>query len=278
MANGIRAVSVARGRDPRDFALIVAGGAGPVHAGPIAKELGIPMIIVPRMSAVFCATGMLISNLHHDFVRTYVRPLTKEEVGIDQVNTLLGEMRTEALQILEREEVPQDRMNLRYSFDLRYEGQFHEVEIPLPLSRDGKFTVEDIPVLIDLINKKHEELYGFSTPESPVEVINLRLAAKGMTEKPKFKETPFKGEDASHALKGKRKVFFDGGFIEVPVYDGEKMGNGNKVSGPVIIEEPTTTIIVTPDYDMVCDRFSNYIMYPKGENMEEISERIRRGK
>ena len=131
MAVALGVVSVQRGYDPREFVLIVAGGAGPIHAGPIARELEIPLVLIPRESSVFCAAGMLISDLQHDYVRTYARDLDKVDAA--EMTGLFGEMTAAARQTLAQEGVESRRVRIHYAVDLRYVGQFNEVEVPLEL-------------------------------------------------------------------------------------------------------------------------------------------------
>jgi N-methylhydantoinase A len=242
MAAALGVVSVERGHDPREFMLVVAGGAGPIHAAAIARELEIPKILVPRESSVFCAAGMLISDLKHDYVRTYAR-----EPDAAEMERVYGELEAEALATLASEGVPRERVELIRSVDLRYVGQFNEVEVP---------RAEDF-------HERHEALYGYSMPGAPTELINLRLSARGITDKPKLQGSAPGGEDPAGALKGHRDAYFDGGFEHVPVYDGLRLVNGNVVSGPAIIEQPTTTIVLPPDFDVRCDAHDNYLVEPK---------------
>ncbi len=274
MAQGVRLVSVSQGVDPREFALIIAGGAGPIHGGMIAKELEIPLLLVPRESSVFCATGMLISDLRHDMVRSFYMPLIEAAVNIARMNTLFKEMYDVGYNTLKAEGIPEERMKFSYSADLRYIGQHNEIEISLPM-RNGTFTKEDIATALKNFHKHHDLLYGYSMIQSPVESVNLRVSAEGLTDKPAFRESPFGGEDASDAIKAWREIFLEGNWIKVPIYDGTKMCHGNKVSGPAIIEEPTTTILITTDYDLTCDRYSNYVMHPKGLTMEETIRKLK---
>lgn len=273
MAEALQVVSVQQGYDPREFALVVAGGAGPIHACMIARELGIPLIIVPRESSVFCAAGMLISDLRHDYVRTCTMDVDKLDIA--RVNRLYAEMTREAKDALQAEGISPDRIRLSYSADLRYIMQFNEVEVSTTSS--GEMSADEISTMVDAFNSRHDALYGYSLPGAPVELINLRVSALGITEKPVFERLAFAGEDASSALKGRRNAFFDGQFVDTPVYDGLKIGYGNRVIGPAIIEQPTTTIIVTPDYEVRCDEYGSYVMYNRGANLEEVAARLRRG-
>ncbi len=276
MAQGVRIASIGRGYDPRECMLIIAGGAGPVHACEIAKELDIPLMLVPKVSSVFCASGMLISNLRHDFVKVCYTLMKKGYVDVDLLNSYHNEMKERGAATLEKEGIPPERMSFTYSCDVRYEAQFNEIEVVTPLSADGIFTMNEFPLLEQAFDQKHDALYGYSLPGSPLELMCLRVAAEGITEKPSFRETAPRGEDASAAVKGQREIYYQGEFSVVPTYDGPRMGYGNKLSGPAIIEEPTTTILLTPDYELVCDRYDNYLIYPKGMSLEESISKVRK--
>lgn len=269
MAAGLSEISVGCGYDPREFALIVAGGAGPIHAGMIAHELEIPLIIVPRGSSVFCASGMVLSDLRHDYVRTCTTDAKNADVN--KLNQLLEQMEQDARATLFDEGIITEQIVINYSADLRYEGQFNEVEVGF----EGILTPEDIIALLAAFDQKHNAFYGYALPGVPVEIINLRVSARGITEKPESPEVVWHGESPSTAFKKERKAYFNGKFVDAPVYNGLLMGYGNKVHGPAIVEEPTTTIIITPEYDLMCDSFNNYILFPKGSNLNNLIERLR---
>ncbi len=273
MAAELRVISVARGYDPREFAIIVAGGAGPLHAGMIARELEIPLIIVPKESSVFCAAGMLMSDLRHDYVKTYTSSFNY--VNFEEINSLFKQMEKDAMETLKQERVPQDKIVLEYSADIRYEGQFNEVEVPIKTVA-GQVDMDVLLETLRIFHDKHESLYGYSMPGAPAKIINLRLSARGVTKKPSFKPSTFKGEDPAGALKKYRQAFFGRQFIEVPVYNGLKMGYGNRLNGPAIIEEPTTTILVPPEYSLVCDHQDNYLIHPKDQKVEDLITALRR--
>jgi len=270
MADGVRVASVSRGADPRDCILVVAGGAGPVHACPIADELEMKLILIPKSSSVFCASGMLITDLRHDLVSVAYMLMREGDIDIDLINSQYKEMRDKGKALLEAEKIPAQNMRFTYSCDLRYEGQFNEIETPMPLSSDETFTIDALPSLQNAFDQRHDVLYGYSLPDSLMELVSLRVRAEGITEKPSFKETPFAGEEASGAIKERREIYYEGKTFTVPIYDGNKMANGNKLSGPAIIEEPTTTIVVAPNYQLTCDRHSNYLLYRQEENLEEV--------
>ena len=266
MAAALGVVSVERGYDPREFVLVVAGGAGPIHAAAIARELDIPLILIPRESSVFCAAGMLISDLKHDYVRTCAMDIDRVDTG--QVTALFAEMTETARQTLASEAVSDERIEVKYSADLRYIGQFNEVEVPLP--KGGELTEESVKDLCAAFHLKHDSLYGYSMPDAGVELINLRITARGKTEKPAQEKHERSGADPNHALLGSRDAWFDDGFADTPVYDGLKLVNGNRVNGPAVVVQPTTTIIVPPDFALLCDEYNNYLMYPVTRDITEL--------
>lgn len=268
MAQGTRLSSVNKGYDPRLCLLITAGGAGPIHACDIAKELEMSLILIPKTSSVFCASGMLISDLRHDFVRVTHMVLLPGHMDAELINSRFSEMREEANSVLEREGIPAKARKFTYSFDIRYEAQFNEIETPLEL-KSGQFTLDQVPALQKAFSQRHDTLYGYSLPDHTQELLSVRLTGWGITDKPSFAESPFMGKNASKAIKGQREIYYGEKHVKVPVYDGPKMGHGNELVGPAIIEEPTTTILVTPDWQVTCDRYSNYLVYRKGETLEK---------
>ncbi len=271
MAAALSVVSVQRGYDPREFVLIVAGGAGPIHAAPIARDLEIPLVLIPRESSVFCAAGMLISDLKHDYVRTYARDLDK--VVVREVTQLYKEMTDTALATLRAEGVAKAKIVVGYSADLRYVGQFNEVEVPV--TGNGTVRNADLAQLVDQFHARHDTLYGYSMQGTPVELINLRVTGRGLTPKPRFERFRPAPTGVEKTRIGRRKAWFDGAFREVSVYDGLVLQNGHTIRGPAIISQPTTTIVVPPDFDLKCDEYNNFLMYPKGRNLKAVIKQLR---
>jgi len=272
MAAGVREVSVKRGQDPREFPLVVAGGAGPIHACQISHELEIPVMLVPKESSIFCASGMLMSDLKHDFVRTYAVLL--EQMDKQRFRRLFDEMEKEANRLLVSENIPEDKVRHNYFIDLRYVKQYHEVSVQI--SRE-ELEQADPTVLASRFHPEHNRLYGYSLESegTKVELINMRLTSLGLTEKPRLPEEKFQGEDSSHALKGKRRMWLpvEKRFEQVPVYNGHKMKFGNRLQGPALIEQVNTSTFVTPEYDVVTDRLGSYTVYLKGR--EEFARRVK---
>lgn len=261
MALAIREISVQKGYDPREFLLVCAGGAGPIHAAMIANELEIPRILIPKESSIFCATGMLLSDLKHDFVKTYHTTFSKETIDLSHFFSLVEGLEKEGDEILSSEKIPPERRIFQYTLDLRYVGQYHEVNVPVTAEAIRSFNAEK---MLEAFHSQHDRLYGYSLRQegTKVELVNLRMTAIGLTEKPAFIKEGFKGKDAREFLKGKREVFIprEGEYLPVEVYDGDRMGSGNMVKGPAIIEKVNTTIFVPPEYEVECDQYGSYLL------------------
>ena len=264
MAAALQGVSVERGYDPREFALVVAGGAGPLHAGMIARELDIPLIMVPQESSVFCAAGMLISDLQHDYVQTFTRDW--DAIVPDKINHTLREIEEHARATLASEGIPTEKVRIRATFDVRYVGQFHEVEVPVqpPLSES------ELAAAAARFHHLHETLYGYAMPEAPLEMINLRVKALGLTEKPRLTPSSLVDADPAVALKGERRAYFSGTPYQVAVYAGDQFDCGMALNGPVLIEQANTTVLVPPGYRLACDAYRNYVMHPAERPLDEI--------
>lgn len=260
MAAGITEITIHKGLDPREFLLVVAGGAGPIHAGHIASELEIPTLLIPKESSIFCAAGMLLSDLKHDFVRTYHSSFNS--LDKNKFKALIKEMESEGKNILKSEKIEEERIEFYYSCDMRYTGQYHEVNVMIDKDEINKVDLESIS---EKFHIHHDQLYGYSLKDRGAvpELINIRITCIGKTAKPKFQEEEYRGENCDYAFKGKRDIYIPEKkqFQKVMVFDGHKMGYGNTVIGPAIIEQETTTILIPPKYGLVCDKLGSYLMY-----------------
>lgn len=272
MVDAIREVSVRRGHDPRQFLLVAAGGAGPIHASAIARELDIPLMLVPREASVMCAVGQLLSDLRHDFVRSYLTPVDK--LNPKTVSSLYGNMKAKAVETLLSEGIPREKILLALSADARYIGQFNEVEVPL---KTDELTPEAVQELVNDFHARHESLNGYSMPSAPVEIVNLRVVGKGIVDKLEIMRPASREGDSSAALTGHRKAFFENEFKEIPVYDGERLSAGSTLAGPAIVEQETTTVIVQPGYKLTCDDFGNYLVHRNDMSLEESIALLKRG-
>jgi N-methylhydantoinase A len=272
MAAAVREVAVKHGQDPRDFPLVVAGGAGPNHACMIALELEIPVLIVPRESSIFCAAGMLMSDLKHNFVRTYAVLLN--DADRNTFRRLFDEMKQEGKSLLLSEGLDEAAIEYRYSLDLRYAKQYHEVEVEVSEMEVDSFDVERMAARF---HPAHNALFGYSLEEqkTPIELINMRLVCIGRTEKPEFKSQEYAGDDPSRAYKRDRSAYLPDvkEFRSVPVFDGLAMQYGNRVEGPAIIEQVNTTTFVTPEFNVLTDRYGSFTMYLKALE-DDVKRRI----
>ena len=259
MIGAMRLVSVQRGYDPRDFVLVAFGGAGPLHANALARELGIPTVLVPPSPGIASAVGMLVTDIRHEFVAT--RRLRLDGLAPAVLEALFADFVREGEARLTRDGVPlADRRMLR-SADLRYHGQSFELPVTVPA---GPLSAADVERLREQFHAMHERAYGYAAPEDPVELVNVRLAAVGVTPKPRRAPLAEGGPAATPALKGRRDVWFAevGGFCPTLVLARGKLLRGNVIDGPAIIEEPDASTLVHPGWTAVVDEHANLVLGP----------------
>jgi N-methylhydantoinase A len=257
MAHGVREITVKRGLDPREFPLVVAGGAGPLHACMIATELGIPTVIVPSAASTLCATGMLLSDLQHDFVRSCVGPLAA--IATQRLGTMVNEMAAEG----ERQLAAEGAADIAHevALDLRYLKQYHEVTLPVPraLLDSG-----DWRGVAALFHAEHDRLYGYqlAAEGTGLELINVRVRSLGRTSPPTLPRLAQGGPNASHARKGSRRAFVPETnlFADLPVYDGHRLMAGNIIEGPALVERADTTILVSAAYRAQVDEAGSVVL------------------
>ncbi|MEE2821714.1 MAG: hydantoinase/oxoprolinase family protein [Acidobacteriota bacterium] len=256
MANKILEYMVERGHDPRDFTLVAGGGAGPVHMVDTARRLGVKKVIVPKFAALYCATGMMFADLTHDFVRPYTVELNA--ANLEDLNQLYEKMAFEGIERLKREGVASESISIVQTADMRYVGQFREIEVPIP---SGKLDESKRAELKGTFDKKHEELLLFSTPKNPVQFISLRLKAIGTMPNPHLKPISTGDSDPSSAIKSERECNFGKPTqVVTPVYDSERLLAGNIIKGPSIIEEKTTTVVLPPLCHCTVGAFGDYVI------------------
>jgi N-methylhydantoinase A len=274
MAQGVRAVTIERGSDPREFPLVVAGGAGPLHSCMICNELDIALQIVPRDSSVLCASGMLMADLSHDFVRTFVDRLP--EPRWRALQALVGEMMDQGGRVLTAENIAADRQQHAIALDCRYLKQYHEVSFAVPLAAIQQ---RNAAAILRAFHDEHHRLFGYSLEEeaTPVEIVNVRVQSLGKTDKPEPSAETFAGADASAAKKGERPAYLveRQAFATVPVFDAHRLRYGNRIDGPALFDAVTTTTFVSGSYDAVADRYGALILFRKGR--EDLVENCLRG-
>ncbi|WP_207400556.1 hydantoinase/oxoprolinase family protein [Actinomadura roseirufa] len=255
MADSLRLATARHGLDPRRLALVAAGGAGPVHAVELARDLEIPLVVVPPGASVLCARGMLRADLVRYYVHTLLgRGNGPGDAGIDvlEVGAAFAALEDRARADLSAGAAAATGIRLNRLADVRYVGQVHEVTVPFPEA--PVVEVVDGPVvdgtvvdgLIERFHRLHDRLYGFAQPEVPVEVVNLRLEARVPTVGPSRLRGPAAAFPAGPA--GVRRAWFDGAFLDVPVRNVGSVPVDERQEGPVLLAAPGTTVVVPPGY------------------------------
>jgi N-methylhydantoinase A len=257
MMRAIRVISVQRGHDPRDYALMAFGGAGPLHAARLARELEIARVIVPRNPGILCAMGLLLTDLRADFATTRLLPLSPD--SLPEIARAFDEIGAEAQGWFEAEAIPPETCRTQRTVDMRYAGQNYELAIPLP---DGLIGPETLNALGAGFEDAHRRLYGFTADGEDVQFVTFRIEATGLVRKAEFAPKPPAGADASAALREHRQVWFpeSGGFVDCPVYDRERLWHGNCFEGPAIVEQMDSTTVVLPGMTAKVDAYDNLIL------------------
>jgi N-methylhydantoinase A len=257
MAKAIRVISVQRGHDPRDYTLMAFGGAGPLHAARLAKELDIKRILVPRNPGILCAMGLLLTDLRADFAATRLLPLDSGVLG--EIDAAFAALDGQADVWFAHEEIAADARRLTRTVDMRYAGQNYELAIPLP---DGPITSETLDHLAAGFADAHQRMYGFLADNDPVQLVTFRLEATGLVSKATLAVHSSAGADATHAIRESRDVWFteSGDFVACPVYAREELKSGNRFSGPAIVEQMDATTVVLPGMTARVDPYLNLIL------------------
>lgn len=254
MADAITEVTTKKGHDVRDFSLFSFGGAGAVHAAFLAEILGIPEVIVPRFAASFCAWSMFSMDIGRDYLRPHITPV--EEVDLAALNQAYEEMVDQAVADFRSYGVDEKDLVITKSMEMRYQAQFHDVEVfGMP---EGALDADALQRAVEAFHQRHEDLYTFSLRFYNAEIRSLRILAKVKRPEVPLVEITEGGEDPTGALKRQRSCFFDGRLQTTPVYEGAKLAAGNVTAGPAIIEEPTTTVVIPPQWSCHVDGYGNY--------------------
>jgi N-methylhydantoinase A len=255
MQEAIKAISTMRGHDLRDFKLLAFGGAGPLHAGRIARDLGMAGVIVPLYPGVFSAIGLLMSDVKHDYIQSRMAPVADLTVGA--IEAMFARLAREALADLHRDGFPAARIRLDRALDMRYAGQGYE--ITLPCDNDA-LHADGIAGLRRRFDTLHKQMFGHMAPDQPVEVVSYRLCGSGMVSAPpmpKFKPT---GVKLSDALREHRQVQFDGKSLTCPVYQRERLDVGLVLQGPAVLDQFDCTTVVCPGQTARVDEWKNIII------------------
>jgi N-methylhydantoinase A len=257
MAKAIRVISVQRGYDPRDYTLMAFGGAGPLHAARLARELDIGRILVPRNPGILCAMGLLLTDLRADFSSTRLMTLRAEAIA--PMTAAFARLTEQAEAWLETEHVAPEARRITRTVDMRYAGQNYELSVPLP---EGRITTAALDALADGFFSAHQRMYGFVAEGETVQLVTFRVEAAGLVKKAAFRPRPDAGPSAADALIGRRDVWLPeaGGFVACPIYDREKLLPGNRIAGPAIVEQMDATTVIPPGMSAVVEPYLNMIL------------------
>jgi len=257
MARAIRVISVQRGHDPRDYTLMAFGGAGPLHAARLARELDIKRVLVPANPGILCAMGLLLTDLRADFAGTRLMPATDDSVG--EVAQGFAALAERAGQWFAHEAIAAADRRLARTADMRYEGQNYELAVPVP---EGPITSETMRTLTVRFADAHRQRYGFAPETDPVQVVTLRVEATGIVAKAALKSHPDAGPDASDAITERRPVWLaeTRGIVDTPIYARDRLRPGNRFTGPAIVEQMDATTLVPPGMTARVDRWLNLIL------------------
>jgi len=257
MSYAVKGVTTERGLDAAAFAMVAFGGAGPLHASEVAREIGMKTIIIPPAPGHFSAFGMLYSDLRYDYVRTWPTSLT--DAAFDAIEPVYKELEAQGRAAVAKAQVEAAEVIVSRAADMRYVGQEHAVTVDLPIELFHKHDRDGIKAEFD---KTHELRYGTSAPREPAEIVSLRATISGVMKKPPLTREKEGGAElpvAAHT--GKRPVYFTGhGFVETPSYARMQLKPGNKIVGPAVVEEHASTTVLLPGDSLKVDGFGNLVI------------------
>ncbi|WP_176086039.1 hydantoinase/oxoprolinase family protein [Martelella sp. HB161492] len=257
MAKAIRVISVQRGHDPRDYALMAFGGAGPLHAARLARELDMSTVIVPLTPGTLCALGLLLTDLRSDFALSRLMELS--DAARSALEDGFAALAEQAGVWFDAEKIADDRRVVTRTVDMRYAGQNYELSVTVPA---GPVTGETFAALEKGFEAAHRQRFGFIAEGEPIQIVTLRVEAAGIVDKAEFQKQDDAGPDASTAKIGEREVYMSeaGGFVICPVYERSLMKAGNVIAGPAIVEQMDTTTVLLPGMTGKVDPYLNLIL------------------
>jgi N-methylhydantoinase A len=260
MARAIRVISVQRGHDPRDYTLMAFGGAGPLHAARLARELEIARIVVPRAPGILCAMGLLLTDLRADFATTRLLPL--EPGAVRDIESAFAALDTQAEAWFAAEHIGAEARRLVRTVDMRYAGQNYELAVALPA---GPITAATLDPLACAFADAHERMYGFVAEGEPVQLVTLRVQATGLVRKATLEAQPLGGTDAAGAIRAQRDVWIaeEERSLPCPIYARDGLKPGNRFAGPAIVEQMDATTFVLPAMRARVDAHANLILEAK---------------
>jgi len=260
MSGLLQSMTVKRGYDPREFVMVAFGGAGPIHAAAIAKELNVPTVIVPPNSGVFSAWGMLMADLRHDLSRTFIMPLGTADS--EMVNGVFGDLEERVKDVFAKENVSAEAITTTYQLDLRYVGQEHTLAVVAP----APFTDAAKSRIAGDFDEQHLRIYGHNAPDEPKEIVSLKVIGLGSVTKPNLERIPEGGDTPPVDAKlGERDVYVGNGqYSSYDIYRRDRLLAHNVIAGPAIIEEVTATTVVEMGQSCRVDPYGNLLITRSG--------------
>ena len=257
MANLITEVCTKQGQDVRDFTLVAGGGAGGIHAAAIARQLSIPTVIVPRVAALMSAFGMFAKDLGFEYARSCFR--SQQQLDFAEISGLYDDMRRQAHEDFARIGIPESQMSYKPTVEMRYEGQFHEVELDVP---SQTLDAQTLAELVKNFHAKYEKLYTYSMTWRNAEFLTFRLKVTAPRRPVNLASNAQAAGSVEAARRGSRRCLFDGNAqpVETAAYDWDRMQPGHKVTGPALIDDKTTTVLVVPGFSCEVDEYRNLVL------------------
>jgi N-methylhydantoinase A len=258
MSHAVKAVTTERGLDAGSFALVAYGGAGPLHATAVAREIGIRKVIIPHAPGHFSAFGMLFSDLRYDFVRTWF--ISLDDLDFDRFEAVYRELEKEGRDAIAASAIAPREVVVQRALDMRYVGQEHSVTVEVPQTHFDRQDRAAIKTLFDVV---HAQRYGTSAPDERAEIASLRTTVTGIVEKPRIERIAV-GEalPPADARTGSRRAYFQaaGGFVETPTFARPELLAGNRIEGPALIEEHASTTVALPGDSVEVDAIGNLVI------------------
>ncbi len=273
MANLVTEACTKKGHDVRDFTLVAGGGAGGVHAAAIARQLGIPMVIVPRVAALMSAFGMFVMDLGLEYARSCAR--RQNQLDFAEINALYADMRRRAKADFGRIGIPEAQLSYQPTVEMRYVGQFHEVEIELP---EGELNADSLQLLLQRFHAKYEKLYTYSMTWRDAEFLTFHLKVTAPPRPVQLGAEVASGRSVDAARRGVRSCLFDGSAQreEVPVYDWDRLEPDHRVLGPALIDDRTTTVLIPRGFAGAVDRYGNLVLTAEAAVRQESEPVLKR--
>jgi N-methylhydantoinase A len=260
MLNALKLISIRKGYNPQDFTLLAFGGGGSMHAPALALELGVKKVVVPIASPVFSAWGMLMTDLRHDYIQTYIKRMN--DLTLEEIDRQWEEIECNALQHFSEEGMEAENVEFHRFADMRYLGQEHTVKVPVA---NGNWSDEVKRQAIEDFHKLHEKNYTFKLEDAQTEIVNLHVTAFGKVEKPIISKLD-RTSSLAEAKKEDRSVYYENkGWVLTPVYDRDKLPTNEVIAGPAIVEEKAAVTVIYEQQKLYLDDYGNIII-EKEEN------------